>query len=215
MSKCVLVHGAFRGSWAWEHVIEKLSTRGTIAVAVDLREGQPAMSDWVDDVLRVVEAGDVVVGHSMGGVVARAAARWPHVSRVILIDSPVIESGQRAVDVAGPPPVSLPPRSTSVPATPVSEANGFDASSAEWVNQRLSSTPFGPSLDAVEVDDRVPLTVAFCTLTPEFFPSVASRRRFDAEGRGYEMIASHHDAPLLVPDDVADLIVRATSQDRT
>lgn len=215
MSKCVLVHGAFRGSWAWDRVVHELSSRGVNAVAIDLRGGQPSMSDWVDDVLRAVEPGDVVVGHSMGGVVARAAARWPQVSRVVLIDAPVIESGQRAVDVSGPPPTSLPPRDTHIPATPVGEANGFGASLAAWVNERLSPTPFGPSLDAVEVDERVPLSVAFCSLTPEFFPSVASRRRFDAEGRGYETITSHHDAPLLAPIAVADFIARVASQDRT
>ncbi|MFM8564082.1 MAG: alpha/beta fold hydrolase [Acidimicrobiia bacterium] len=215
MSKCVLVHGAFRGSWAWNRVVHELSSRDVNAVAIDLRGGQPSMSDWVADVIRAVEPGDVVVGHSMGGVVARAAARWPLVSRVVLIDAPVIESGQRAVDVSGPPPTSLPPRSTDIPATPVGETNGFDASLAAWVNDRLSPTPFGPSLDAVEVDERVPLSVAFCSLTPEFFPSVASRRRFEAEGRGYETITSHHDAPLLAPIAVADFIARAASQDRT
>lgn len=215
MSKCVLVHGAFRGSWAWDRVVHELSSRGVNAVAIDLRGGQPSMSEWVDDVVRAIEPGDVVVGHSMGGVVARAAARWPQVSRVVLIDAPVIESGQRAVDVSGPPPPSLPPRDTDIAATPVNEANGFDASLAAWVNERLSPTPFGPSLDAVEVDERVPLSVAFCSLTPEFFPSVASRRRFDAEGRGYETITSHHDAPLLAPIAVADFITRAASQDRT
>jgi len=215
MSKCVLVHGAFRGSWAWDRVIPVLSSHGLSAVAVDLRGGEPSMSEWIDDVLRVVEPGDIVVGHSMGGVVARAAARWPQVSRVVLIDAPVIESGQRAVDVSGPLPSSLPPRNTNIAATFVSETNGFDAPLAAWVNERLSPTPMGPSLDAVEVDERVPLSVAFCSLTPEFFPSVASRRRFEVEGREYEMIASHHDAPLLTPITVADFIVRAASQDKT
>lgn len=215
MSKCVLVHGAFRGSWAWSRVITELVERRVDALAIDLRGGEPSMSDWVDDVLRVVDPGDVVVGHSMGGVVARAASRWPQVSRVVLIDAPVIGSGQRAVDVSGAAPATLPPRTTSIPATPVGAANGFDASLAAWVNERLSPTPFGPSLDAVEVDDQVPLSIAFCSLTPEFFPSVASRRRFDAEGRGYETIEGHHDAPLLAPAAVADFIARAVSQDRT
>jgi len=215
MSKCVLVPGAFRGSWAWSRVIDELASRGVDAVAADLRGGEPSMNDWINDVVRSVELGDVVVGHSMGGVVARAAARSPMVARVILIDAPVIESGQRAVDVSGPPPTSLPPRSTVIAPSAVGDSNGFDADLAAWVNERLSPTPFGPSLDAVEVDERIPLTVAFCTLTPDFFPSVASRRRFDAEGRQYETIASHHDAPLLAPTAVADLIVRAMGQDRT
>ena len=215
MSKCVLVHGAFRGSWAWSYVITELAERRVDALAIDLRGGEPSMSDWVADVVSVVEPGDVIVGHSMGGVVARAAARSPHVSRVVLIDAPVIESGQRAVDVSGPAPAALPPRTTSIPATPVGAANGFDDALAEWVNERLVPTPFGPSLDPVVVDGRVPVSVAFCTLTPEFFPSHASRRRFDAEGRSYDVIESHHDAPLLAPAAVADVIVRAIGQDRT
>ncbi|MBF6359853.1 alpha/beta fold hydrolase [Nocardia farcinica] len=76
----VLVHGAGGGAWCWEHVAAELTGRGHIAVAVDLpgggaRAGERAGVDgYRDAVLEVMEPGDILVGHSMGGFVISIAA---------------------------------------------------------------------------------------------------------------------------------------------
>jgi len=76
----VLVHGGFHGAWCWERLIPELEQRGHTAVAIDLpghgarvRE-DPTLADYRDAVVEVIETGDVLVGHSMGGFVTTMAA---------------------------------------------------------------------------------------------------------------------------------------------
>ena len=85
----LLVHGANEGAWAWENWLGALPSRGWEAFALSLR-GHPGsqpidpeafcrlrIADYVDDVAAVachVSRSVVVVGHSMGGIVAQRLA---------------------------------------------------------------------------------------------------------------------------------------------
>lgn len=75
--RVVLVHGGMLGSWCWEKVLPLL---GCDVVAVDLpgRSGAapiPATFDnWVDTVIQATAGKSLIVAHSLGGLVAVAAA---------------------------------------------------------------------------------------------------------------------------------------------
>src|SRR5438552_4982410 len=89
MARFVLVHGAFSGAWIWGPVIARLNAAGHSVEAFDL----PGMGDdrtplsectldtnaaRLCDVLTSRSEPAIVVGHSMGGVIAtQAAARCP------------------------------------------------------------------------------------------------------------------------------------------
>jgi pimeloyl-ACP methyl ester carboxylesterase len=235
MTRVVLVHGAFRGAWSWVAVIEELKTANVDVVAVDLTgmgEGlqtRPShevhMADWIDDVIRA--AGDstdvLLIGHSMGGIVVTAASSLlcsgakntentestARRIRTLLIDAPLIANGLRAVDVSSAGPVDetkLPPASRWIPPRSVGPEDGFSEELATGVNQRLCDTPFAPSLDVVNTSHAPEPMLAFCELTPPFFPSAIARAHCDEVGRSYELLACHHDAPLLQPMLVAELL---------
>lgn len=76
----VLVHGGFHGAWCWDLLIPELERRGHTAVAVDLPgHGKRAQEDatlagYRDAVVEVIEPGDVLVGHSLGGFTVSVAA---------------------------------------------------------------------------------------------------------------------------------------------
>jgi len=76
----VLVHGGFHGAWCWEKLIPEIERLGHTAVAVDLPghgkrvNEEASLSGYRDAVVDVIEPGDVLVGHSMGGFVTTAAA---------------------------------------------------------------------------------------------------------------------------------------------
>ena len=200
----------------WDRVVPLLRERGLDARAIDLRGdpdgGVPTLDDWIDDVLMAIDGTDaIVVGHSMGGVVARAATgRSSSIARVVLVDAPMIRDGQRAVDVSGPPPPTLPAADTWIPPRPVGADQGFEAADLrEWVNARLVPTPFGPSLDVARVDEAVPVRAIFFARTPEFFPCAFTRREMDETGITYRTVDTHHDGPLLTPESVAEAIVAA------
>ena len=226
MSTYVLVAGAFRGTWAWQFVAPRLAAAGHRVIACELTgtgaraderpSGGVHLSTWIDDVARASEPASsvILVGHSMGGVVAHAAAAvlGSSVERVILLDAPLVGHGQRAVDVSSSGPIdesTFPSADTWIPASPVGPVQGFvDPILAEWVNTRLRPTPFQPSLDPVSLEGGVaPIELIFCSLTPAYFPSSLTRSRCDADGRPYRLIESHHDAPLLAPHAVADALL--------
>ena len=107
----VLVHGgAAHGRW-WDHLAPLFATDGTRVVAPDLsghgdsgRRGTYALAGWADEVLAVAEAAGagespVVVGHSMGGMVALTAALrfGARLGGVMAIDSPVRDQAPEEV----------------------------------------------------------------------------------------------------------------------
>lgn len=95
----VLVHGAWHGSWCWADVKSALEAGGLETVAVDLPghdvPGSPqrkwnTLSSYVDHVHSVIDAidGDVVlVGHSMGGLVAQRVLETRPVASAVLVAS--------------------------------------------------------------------------------------------------------------------------------
>src|SRR5690606_28787235 len=146
-------------------------------------------ADWVDDVVRAVDRDGlrdvVLVGHSMGGAVCQAAlgALSGRVSQLVLLDSPRIAEGQRAVDVSGPavpPAAALPPRASWLPPSPVGFEQGFRPPElAAWLNERLCAPPFGPQLDPCPpIPSAAPATsIVFCDRTPAGYPSPYARAR--------------------------------------
>lgn len=209
-----------------------LNERGIDATAITLTGCTPnserfgthvLLAEWTADIVASLAdaANDdavVLVGHSQGGLVTAAAAEQlgGRPVTVIYLDAPVPSDGQRGVDL-NPPGVPAPPDdldpSIWLPARPVDPDQGFeDPDLQEFVNARLVPTPLGPSLERV-TRHRTDLreVYAFCTRTPPTYPCWSTRIRMDNEGLEYVLIDSDHDAPLLAPQAVADLIVSSMS----
>jgi pimeloyl-ACP methyl ester carboxylesterase len=110
-SGIVLVHGGGAHARWWDHIAPLLAA-GRRVVAIDLsghgdsgRRDEYTLDDWAREVLAVAEAGGiggppVVIGHSMGGLVAlRVAGLYgSRIEGIVVIDSPVrdITPEQRA-----------------------------------------------------------------------------------------------------------------------
>ncbi len=223
MSTFVLVHGAFRGGWAWQRVRPLLVAAGHDVHAPSLlgcgelssyADRVTGLDTWVDQVAGLLEHEDltdvVLVGHSQGGVIATAvaAAAPKRIGLLAYVDGTVPLPGQRAVDVGPGAPADLPPRHTLIPPRPLEPAGDLDAETAAWASARLTPTPLAPSLDPMPAPmdghaAEVPSRYAFCSGTPEGYPSGTTRARLDAEGTPYDVIDAGHDAPLTAPEAVA------------
>ncbi|MDR3513965.1 MAG: alpha/beta hydrolase [Caulobacteraceae bacterium] len=94
----IMVHGAFCGGWAFDAFRAPFEAAGHAVLAPSLKghaPGQPvaglSMADYAEDVARLIraqEAPPVLIGHSLGGLVAQmAAARAPVRALVLLAPS--------------------------------------------------------------------------------------------------------------------------------
>lgn len=214
MTTFVLVHGAFRGGWAWDRVRPLLEAAGHEVRTPTLSASATGLDTWVDEVAADVTAGDaVLVGHSQGGVVVREVAlRLPdRVRHVVYVDAAVPDAGERAVDLGASPP-QLPPRETVIPPRALEPAGDLDAATAAWMNERLGPVPLAPSLDpASPGEPAVATTYAFCTDTPPAYPCGTTRSRLDERGTPYVWVEAGHDAPLTRPEAVAELLLGAAT----
>jgi len=98
----VLVHGGYHGAWCWEKLTPHLKKMGHDAVAIDLpgcgeRLDEPAtFSAWRCALREVIDHGDVLVGHSMGGfAISLGADEVPEkVARLIYLSAAVPAEGK-------------------------------------------------------------------------------------------------------------------------
>lgn len=215
MSTFVLVHGAFRGGWAWDRVAPILRAAGHEVHTPTLSETATGLGAWVEEVLPYAAGEDVVlVGHSQGGVVVREVALRAPVRAVVYVDAAVPEPGERAVDLGASPP-QLPPRETVVAPRPIEPHGDLDGATAAWMNERLASVPFAPSLDpASPGEPDATTTYVFCTGTPPAYPCGTTRSRLDERGTPYVWIEAGHDAPLTRPEAVAEHLLAAADDRR-
>ena len=98
MTSIVMVHGAFCGAWAFERFRTPFEAAGFDVIAPDLRghgEGEPSsavvgvsMTDYAADIAQLCAAcpePPVLLGHSMGGLVAQLAARKANIRALVLL----------------------------------------------------------------------------------------------------------------------------------
>jgi pimeloyl-ACP methyl ester carboxylesterase len=106
----LFIHGLFAAGWMFDRWMTYFADRGRAAYALDLRAhgasapvadlGRVSLADYVDDALRAARAlGDVVlVGHSMGGLIAQKLAERGAVSAAVLV-SPAPPRGISPISV--------------------------------------------------------------------------------------------------------------------
>lgn len=109
----VLIHGAWHGAWAWHTTATLLESAGYEVYTPDLPghgidmtpPASVTMAAYVQKVTDIIDASAdpvVLVAHSMGGVVASAAAeaRPDKVAKVIYLAAFVVQNGQSMFDWA-------------------------------------------------------------------------------------------------------------------
>jgi pimeloyl-ACP methyl ester carboxylesterase len=104
----VLVHGAWQGGWVWRELVPRLRARGHQALAPDLpghgAETTPVteitLTRYVDALVRLVSAVEepaILVGHSLGGLVARVADLLPDRVRALVYLAAIVPPNGKAI----------------------------------------------------------------------------------------------------------------------
>lgn len=95
----LLIHGMFGGAWMWENYQSVFTRHGYECHAINLRGhhgsrpvrdlGKVSVRDYVDDALEVARTlgNPIVIGHSMGGLIAQKVAEAGACRALVLIAS--------------------------------------------------------------------------------------------------------------------------------
>ncbi|WP_244818176.1 alpha/beta fold hydrolase [Caballeronia sp. Lep1P3] len=231
----VLIHGAWHGGWCWRFVVERLAARGHRVFAPSLTglgdrrhlvEAASSIDVPIADIENLIESEElsdvVLVGHSFGGLVASGVAdRMPgSIRALVMLDSLLVESGQTAFDVL--PASVVKERMDAVKASgqtlamPVNGLAGTgipdDHPLAGWVRRRLTPHPLAtyrtPLTLANPLGNGLPRTYVHCA-NPSYDTLLPVRERIRAlPGWGWETIDTGHDAMVLNPDLLVELLER-------
>jgi pimeloyl-ACP methyl ester carboxylesterase len=227
----VLVHGAWHGGWCWGKVSPLLRAAGHAVYTPTLTGlGERAhllaptvdLQTHVQDIVGVLDYDDlssvVLVGHSYGGmVISGVVDRLPErVAQVVFLDAFVPERDQSALELLAPQrsaqfreQAKLEGDGWLVPA-PAPELYGVvEPADLEWVRPRLGPQPLATLDQPLELrgtgaSDFARAYIA-CTEYPAFRP-FAERARLDQAWR-YREIASGHDAMIVKPRELADILL--------
>ena len=226
-SAIILVHGAFRGGWAWQKVRRILQHQGYEVFAPSLtgagerkhlNSEKITLQTWVDDVVNLIETEGlyevVLVGHSQGGIIIQAVAETisERVSKLIFIDAPVLCDGDCALAVI-PEEIrekyGVTPRNAMIQPIYLPPNTDFDEAETIWINERLTAVPTNPAFENIRIEKsaNIPHDYVFCTKTPPFYPASFTRKRFDAENISYKLIEAGHDCLMSEPELVAKILI--------
>jgi pimeloyl-ACP methyl ester carboxylesterase len=234
MTKYVLVHGAWHGSWCWARVRRLLTNAGHevftptltgLGERSHLLSRDIGLDTHVADVANFIIWEDlrdiVLVGHSYGGVVVRHVAdRMPErIRSLIYLDAFVPENGKALVDylpdngqgyrnqaMADGDGWKVPPRSAA--------SFGVNAADVAWVDRQCTMHP----LACLETPTRIS---GACDRIADIGYVLAGTRegsfgQFYAKAgeRGWwrEEIACGHDVMLDLPDELTALLLRRTGR---
>jgi pimeloyl-ACP methyl ester carboxylesterase len=232
MATFVLVHGGWHGGWCWKRVTPLLRAAGHevytptltgFGERVHLARPEIGLETHIQDVLGVLEYEDladvVLVGHSFGGMVITSVAdrRPERIAHVVYLDAQIPQDGQSALDVLrdewpdGPAWIEGLVQSggdgwrVPVPDNVIDMLGIGAAKDAAWVLSKLTPTPFKSVQDPVHLTDRIaslPRTNITCIWDnpPGGLPPPS------AAGMRYRELATGHDAMILAPRLLADLL---------
>ena len=234
----VLIHGAWHGGWAWRTVAPMLRRAGHEVYAPSLTgmgDRSHLLRPEIDlelhiaDVVTLLEAHDladvILLGHSYGGMVVTGAAdrAAKRIRRLVYFDAFVPENGRCLFDYVM---AAVPERAAGF--RKQGEASGFvdpppnavwghtDAKVIEWIKPREVRMPFRTQIQPLRLSNeaalkRIPKTFVHCTSPATgTFDQFAAKCRNDPAWRFHE-VKSGHDAMILQPQAVADLLLKEAS----
>jgi len=230
----LLVHGAWHGGWCWRDVVPRLRKAGHEVFAPSLTglgerkhlaSARVDLETHIQDIVALVEMEDlkkvVLVGHSYGGMVITGVAdRIPtRLAALVYLDAFVPENGKCALDYVVPERAARMRHEgerTGFVTPPLMSLWGLTLQShLDFVGPREVRHPFPTFSQPISLSNyaesrRIPKTFVYCSSpSTGTFDQFAERYRNDPAWRFHEL-KTGHDAMLLVPDEVARLLLQAT-----
>jgi pimeloyl-ACP methyl ester carboxylesterase len=238
MARFVLVHGAFCGAWIWGPLIERLRTKDHSAEAFDLpglgEDHTPvseitldACADRLCEVLSSSPEPAIVVGHSMGGIIAtHGAARCrERIAALVYVTAFLPKDGQSLLELTKLPEgagdqvqaniVIEGGHPVAVMLAAASRHALYDCCAehvAAWAIQRQRPQAVAPFATPVSIPpgalDNINRCYVVCTLDRAMMPAL--QRRMIAENPCAEVVelSTDHTPQLSMTEELAKVLHR-------
>lgn len=238
MARFVLVHGAFSGAWIWGPLMDRLKAAGHSVEAFDLPgsgdDHTPAREVTLDacaarlcDVLAADSEPAIVVGNSMGGIIAtQGAARCPErVAALVYVTAFLPKDGQSLLDltklpegagdqvqanitIEGDPPIATMPAAAS----PDALYGSCSQDVAAWAVARQRPQPVAPFVTPVSIPsgalDGIDPYYVVCTKDRAIPPRLQRRMIAENGCAGIIELDTDHTPHLSMPGELADALQR-------
>ncbi|MDT0678767.1 alpha/beta hydrolase [Autumnicola musiva] len=227
----VLVHGAWHGGWSWQMVSQELRENdfnvytpslSGLGEHKNIATENITLETHISDIVNLIEMEDlynvILVGHSYSGtVIAGVADRIPNrLSKLIFLDAMLVHDGES--------PLSLQPKEArisqeklvrkkqNIPPFPVALFGVTDSLQAKWVTERLTPQPFNTFAQELSLENEygngLPLIYIACTNPWLPILKKMSKEAKNNPSWSYFELNTGHDAMLLVPDELSNLLVK-------
>lgn len=237
MAVFLLVHGSCHGAWCWRDLVPALEARGHEAQAIDLpahgEDTTPATEATLDlyaervaDALRDLPERVILVGHSAGGVTISAAAeRAPErIARLVYLCAYALKDGESLAEVRRratrqpllPAVQRSPDGQTFVVDPDLAPGIFYSDCSPEAVSfavPRLCPEPVLPQETPLRLSSRsaeIPRLYILCENDCTIPPEAQEAMIKDWPPGNVFRLASGHSPFLSQPEQLADLLARAT-----
>jgi pimeloyl-ACP methyl ester carboxylesterase len=226
VSTFVLVHGAWHGGWCWRFVRPLLKEHEVFAPSLTglgerthLARPEIDLDTHIADVVSLLEMEDlrevILVGHSYGGMVVTGAADRAHrrIKRLVYLDAFVPEDGKCLLDYVVPERAARMreegEKAGSVAPPPLSLWGVTRPEHIDFIKPREARHPFGTMTQKIRLlgnAAHLPKTFIYCSSPATgSFDQFAARYR-NAPGWTFFELATGHDAMILMPERVAELL---------
>lgn len=233
----VLVHGGFHGAWCWDLLIPELEKRGHSAVAAEFPghgkrvDEAASLAGYRDAVVGLIEPGDVLVGHSMGGFVTSVAAdaavdRVRHVvylaAGLPIEGQPMMAAGAggtghrddiEAIDGG------TKMRFRSEKAEIAFFYHDCPSELARWACGMLTPQPLAPMMEPISIprfwEAQLPRSLILCRQDRALSSEAGVQKAIERLGVEPSWIDTSHSPFLSQPAACAELIIEATSRTPT
>ena len=235
MATYVLVHGACHGGWCWRRVAPLLRAAGHEVFAPTLTGlGERAhlahpgidLEAHIEDVAAVLAYEELrevlLVGHSYAGLVITGVAERAadRLAELVYLDAAVPHDGESGLDHFAPEEVAairalgtaagegwrLPPQGGERPW----DVTAHD--DVQWVRSKVTPHPFASFTQPLRLANpaaaALPKSFIHCTeAVPRRWREIVLRRVHSEPGWRYRALASGHDAMVIAPRELADLLL--------
>jgi pimeloyl-ACP methyl ester carboxylesterase len=229
----VLVHGGQHGGWCWSRVADRLRTVGAEVFTptltgcgerAHLLNPDVSLETMVQDVVGVLEWEElddvVLVGHSFGGLAVAGTADQvaERIRHLVFLDAALVPDGQSAADqiddAVFQPWLQMSEEQSGGLSLPIfftpADLGVTDRDDAAWIERRLTPHPTRGYTDKVHLDNPLgnglPTTYIGCNQDLGLEPSRQLARDM---GWRYETLAVGHNAMVIAPDEVTELLLQA------